>query len=79
MVKPFDDAAFTTPVGQISDIVETAYGLHILKVENRKKETEPLDKVKAQIEETLKKQKQSAAYEAFMTDLKAKGKLAEVK
>ena len=79
MVKPFEDAAFSIPVGQISDIVETAYGYHILKVENRKKETEPLDKVKAQIEETLKKQKQGAAYEAYMTELKAKGKLVEVK
>ena len=79
MVKPFEDAAFSIPVGQISDIVETAYGYHILKVENRKKETEPLDKVKAQLEETLKKQKQGAAYEAYMTELKAKGKLVEVK
>jgi foldase protein PrsA len=79
MVKPFEEAAFNTPIGQISGIVETAYGFHILKVENRKKETQPLDQVKSQIEDTLKRQKQGAAYEAYMTDLKAKGKLAEVK
>jgi parvulin-like peptidyl-prolyl isomerase len=79
MVKPFEDAAFTTPIGQISGIVETTYGYHILKVENRKKETLPLDQVKGQIEDNLKRQKQAAAYEAYITELKAKGKFAEVK
>jgi len=38
-----------------------------------------LDQVKTQIEETLKRQKQSAVYETYMTELKAKGKFAEVK
>ncbi len=79
MVKPFEDAAFSTPIGQISGIVETTYGYHILKVENRKKETLPLDQVKGQIEDNLKRQKQGAAYEAYMTGLKAKAKFAEVK
>jgi parvulin-like peptidyl-prolyl isomerase len=79
MVKPFDDAAFNTPIGQISDIVETPYGYHILKIESRKKETLPLDQVKTQIEDNLKRQKQSVVYETFITGLKAKGKLAEVK
>ncbi len=76
MVKPFDDAAFSVPVGQISDIVETEYGFHILKIENRKKETLPLDQVRAEIEAGLKKQKQGAAYEPFIADLKAKEKLS---
>ena len=40
---------------------------------------EEAEKVKAQLEETIKKQKQGAAYEAYMTELKAKGKLVEVK
>src|SRR5512136_453043 len=57
MVKPFEDAAFSVPVSQISGIVETTYGYHILKVENRKKETQPLDQVRPQIEAALKQQK----------------------
>ena len=72
MVKPFEDAAFSVPVGQISGIVEAPYGYHIIKVENRKKETQPLDQVKAQIEAQIKQQKQNAAFETLLTGLKKK-------
>ncbi len=72
MVKPFEDAAFSVPVGELSGIVETTYGFHILKVVDRKKETRPLDEAKAEIESQLKLGKQQAAFTAFMTKLKEK-------
>ncbi len=37
MVYPFESAAYNTPVGQISNIVRTRFGYHILKVYDKRK------------------------------------------
>jgi len=54
MVAPFDSAAFSVPVGEISGIVETSYGYHILKILDRKKETKPMTEVHDQIAKKIK-------------------------
>ena len=36
MVKEFENAAFNTPKGEISDIIKTDFGYHIILVEDRK-------------------------------------------
>ena len=36
MVYPFETAAYNTPVGQISEIVRTQFGYHIIKVTDRR-------------------------------------------
>jgi peptidyl-prolyl cis-trans isomerase D len=49
-VPEFDKAAFNTPKGDISDLVRTQYGFHIIKVLDKESaHTKPFDEVKDEI------------------------------
>ena len=55
MVPEFDKVAFSLPPGQISDLVKTQFGFHIIKVIDKKAATtKPLAEVRTQIEDQLK-------------------------
>ncbi len=52
MVAPFDQAAFSLPVGEVSEPVKTPFGYHIIKITSRTSKT--FDEAKPQIEKELK-------------------------
>jgi parvulin-like peptidyl-prolyl isomerase len=70
MVKPFEEAAFSVPIGEISGIIETEYGYHIIKVIDRQKETRPFAEVRAELESKIKRAKQDTAYQTYLAKLK---------
>jgi parvulin-like peptidyl-prolyl isomerase len=61
MVGPFDQAAFSLPVGQVSEPVKTQFGYHIIKITSRTSKT--FDEAKPQIEKDLKPKMAKASLE----------------
>lgn len=58
MVKPFADVAFSIQKGEISDLVRTRFGLHIIKVEDIKESVpQPLDEVREAVIRSLKEER----------------------
>lgn len=63
MTPPFEAAVFKLKKDDISDLVETDFGFHIIKVTDIKPATiKPLDQVKADIIADIKKQKAAKQY-----------------
>ena len=71
MVQSFEDASFTLPVGTISDLVETPYGYHIIKIEDRKA-GKSLEDVKGEVAKAVEEQKKEAAFPPILDSLTSK-------
>lgn len=66
MPKSFDEQAFSMKPGQISDVVETDYGYHIIQVEDHRDAViKTFDEVKGSIKEQLKNELANSKVEEF--------------
>jgi peptidyl-prolyl cis-trans isomerase C len=72
MVPPFDKAAFAMETGKISDLVETRFGYHIIKVTDRKEAgTTSFEQAKAGLIQQLTQKKQAEMTQKYIDSLKA--------
>ena len=71
MVPEFENACFTMEVGEVSAPVATQFGYHLIRLNDKKKAEAPaLDVVRESIRGKLMQDKQQAAYQSKVNQLK---------
>ncbi len=71
MVPQFEEAAFNMEVGEISNIVETSFGYHLIKLTDHKEaSTVPFEEVEGDIKSHLERTKLQQAKKAYLDEKK---------
>jgi peptidyl-prolyl cis-trans isomerase C len=76
MVPPFEEVAFKLTPGEVSDIVKTRFGYHLIKVVDKKPEsTASYESIKERIGQYLKQEKVQKEVEQFVENLRKQAKV----
>ncbi|MGD9280765.1 MAG: peptidylprolyl isomerase [Desulfobacterales bacterium] len=76
MVKPFEEVAFSLKPDQTSEIVETRFGYHLIKVDDKKPAKKmTYAEVKDRLNDHLKKQKATSEADAYIETLRKGAKI----
>ena len=74
MVPAFEKVAFNLKEGEVSDVVETRFGYHLIKVTGKKPEsTVPFDEIKARLGQYLKQEKVQKEVKNYVDKLRKEG------
>jgi peptidyl-prolyl cis-trans isomerase C len=72
MVKPFEEAAFALQPDEVSDIVETSFGYHLIKVtERREAGVVGFEEARPRIAQNIKKEKEGQMFRDHVAKLRA--------
>ena len=76
MVKEFDEAAFKMKVGELSDIVKTQFGYHVIYKNDAQPESIPdFSEVRDRVKDLLRHQRRGEALAAHVADLREKARI----
>lgn len=76
MIKEFEDAAFNLKVGEVSNLVRTPLGFHIIRLDERQASDKvPFNEVRLEIRNQLKQERSNRLFENYVSTLKAKAKI----